>query len=72
MASEGGASAGSKTRRNFVAATTLVVAALGSRSARAREHEQYHGHHGGGSHCYLRAELSLAMVGYPHPVRHHT
>ena len=55
MASEDGVSAPYITRRNLVAATTLVITALGSRSAHAHEHEHHHhGHPGGGSHCYLR------------------
>jgi Hint domain len=51
MASDDKNSAGSITRRNLVAATTVVIAALTSRAARAGE--RGHGHHGGG-HCYLR------------------
>jgi Hint domain len=60
MASDDRNSAGSITRRNLVAATTVVIAALASRAARAREPEHghhdgghWHGHHDGG-HCYLR------------------
>jgi hypothetical protein len=63
MASEDGVSVGSITRRNLVAATTLVVAALGSRSAHAREHEHHHGQNGGGSHCYLRGTAILTPSG---------
>jgi hypothetical protein len=52
VASEDGVSAGSITRRNLVAAMTVVITALGSRLAQAQEH--HHWHHGGDSHCYLR------------------
>ena len=59
MASDDGNLIGSITRRNLVAATTLVVAALASRAARARgqgdQGNQGDGGGGGhGAHCYLR------------------
>jgi hypothetical protein len=72
---------GSITRRNLVAATTIVVAAFASRVAHAHEHEHHHGHgghgYGGGGvgHCYLRGtairtpygdrEISELQIGDP-------
>ena len=55
MASDRGNSIGSLTRRNLVAATTVVVAALTSRAAHAGQydHDANRGL-GGGGHCYLR------------------
>jgi len=69
MASDYGNSIASITRRNLVAATTVVVAALASRAAHARENDHGHGH------CYLRGtairtpcgerEISELQIGDP-------
>ena len=76
MASDRGNSIGSLTRRNLVAATTVVVAALTSRAAHAGQydHDADRGF-GGHGHCYLRGtairtprgerEISELQIGDP-------
>jgi len=75
MASERGNLIGSITRRNLVAATTVAVAALASRTAYADERGILDGRGGGQGHCYLRGtslrtprgerEISELQIGDP-------
>ena len=75
MALDGGKSPGSITRRNLVAATTVAIAALASRAARANDLRRGIHSGGGDGHCYLRGtairtpsgerEISELRIGDP-------
>src|SRR6516165_431351 len=75
MASNDWNSAGSITRRNLVAATTVAIGALASRAARANDLMRGVHDGGGHGHCYLRGtairtpsgerEISELRIGDP-------